>query len=139
MVKYFDSIQFQCILITFVFAFNAFGNLLQNFSHVWTGLKFQKIGLGNNKSWKIQYCSFLFSDLMLCHCNVCLYVERCFAQWRYTFSFNILSVVMLSADMQSVIMLIVLAPIKKCPKIIHSEGGLITKEIAMQLWLSLFS
>jgi hypothetical protein len=31
LVKYFDFIQFRCILFSFAFAFNAFGSLPQNF------------------------------------------------------------------------------------------------------------
>jgi len=52
-------IQFWCITLTFVLAFNAFESLQWNFGLVWTGLKFQNFQLGKGESWKYQYRSHL--------------------------------------------------------------------------------
>jgi hypothetical protein len=52
LVKYFDFIQFHCILFSFTFTFNAFGSLPQNFGLIRTGSKLENFGLGNGESGK---------------------------------------------------------------------------------------
>ncbi len=59
MVYYFNFVECQCISLTFALALGAFKSWPQNFGLFWTDLRFQNFALGNGKSWKSQYCSYL--------------------------------------------------------------------------------
>jgi hypothetical protein len=76
-----DFIQFQCISLTFAFAFDAIKSLPQNFGLVRTSSKFRNFRLGNGESWKSQYRSYLMLGVSFylcwseCHYAVCRYGE----------------------------------------------------------------
>jgi hypothetical protein len=52
-------VKLQSTLLTFGFAFGTFKRWLHNFGFFQTNLKFQSCELGNGKSLKSQYCSYL--------------------------------------------------------------------------------
>jgi hypothetical protein len=54
-MQYFDFVQFHCILLTIVFAFDNFDGLPQNFSLAQTGLIFGNFRLVNGKNGKSQH------------------------------------------------------------------------------------
>ena len=59
MVYYFNFVQFQFVLLNYTFAFGAFKSWPQNFGLIQTDSKFWNIWLGDGKSWKSQYQSYL--------------------------------------------------------------------------------
>ncbi len=52
-------------MLTFTFAFDDFESLLLNFGLVRTGSNFGNFGLGDGKSWKSQYRSYLISKVLI--------------------------------------------------------------------------